>query len=105
MNSPHRYDGRPILVIIENYALRAIGKLPDDKDSGMMRVVRKVWGGNFNWVATVREQLGWDTGIDESIRRNWLAYQQAAKANGLPESAEEFAMMFADEIERRAKWS
>jgi hypothetical protein len=102
MGLPNRYDGRPILLIIENYALRSIGKLSEEKAAAVLKVVQRVWGGDQDWIRTVRAQLGWEPSMDEAIRKNWIAYDKAAREQDVPGSAEEFAMMFADAIESQA---
>lgn len=58
------------MVIIENYALRAIGSLSDDKAAGVGKIVQRVWGGDDDWMATVRAQLNWQPTVDDSIREN-----------------------------------
>jgi hypothetical protein len=103
MALPERYHGRPILIIVENYVLSAIGELDADKQQAMAGVVRHTWGGDDDWLGTVREQLRWERSIDETIRRNWRDYQDAARAQGVSGSAAEFALMFADAIEAQTR--
>ena len=102
MTLPRRYEGKPLLIVIENYALAVIGTLDDKKAANVRDIVNRVWGGADDWMATVREQLGWEPSMDQTIRRNWAGYQKAAREQGVPGSATEFAMIFADAIERQA---
>ena len=87
-----------MLLIIENYALNLLGELPTEKAATMKMITARVWGGGDDWMETVRETMGWDTSIDETIRQNWTGYQRAAEQQGVTGSAEEFAMMFADAV-------
>jgi hypothetical protein len=102
MAMPERYQGSPLLLIIENYALSVIGELAPEKAKGMRGVVQRVWGGDDDWMATVRRELDWKESIDSTIKRNWSGYQEAAREQGVPGSAVEFAMMFADAVETNA---
>jgi hypothetical protein len=54
-------------------------------------------------MATVRRELDWKPSIDSTIERNWRGYKQAAREQGVPGSAVEFAMMFADGVEEDAR--
>lgn len=100
MPLPNRYEGRPILVFIENYGLAVLGHLPPDKEARISKLVQHTWGGGEDWMQTVRSQLDWRPSIDQTIRKNWQRYQDAARSQAVPESAAEFAMMFADAIEK-----
>lgn len=103
MESPERYQGKPILIVIENYALATIGQLAPEKLAGIAAIVQRVWGGGGDWMQTVREQLAWDESMDGTIRSNWQAYQHAAREQGVQGSAVEFAMMFADALEKESR--
>ena len=35
---PERYRGRPLLVVLENYILAAIGELPAEKHGGVAKI-------------------------------------------------------------------
>jgi hypothetical protein len=97
MTDQHRYEGKPLLKLIESYALAVIGELPEGSDDAVRLVVQRVWEcDDEDWMSTLRRELAWGTAIDDTIRENWLAYRKAAKSAGVANSALEFAKIFAD---------
>jgi len=101
MTAPDRYEGKPLLKLIESYALAVIGELPDESGAAVRLVVQRVWEDQGeDWMGTLRRELQWSPSIDETIRENWLAYQDAARAAGVHDSALEFAKIFADAVDK-----
>lgn len=94
-----RYEGKPLLRLIESYALSVIGELPEDSEAAVRLVVQRLWGTDApDWRASFRKELYWTASIDETIRENWVAYQAAARAAGVTNSAVEFSKIFADAV-------
>ena len=91
-----RYRGKPLLIVLENYVLRCIDELPEDKDRLAAAVVQRVFGGDTDWRKTMRARLQLPDSIDESIRSMWARNQTIAKKNDKPLSPIQFAKMFAD---------
>ena len=94
---PERYRGRPLLVVLENYVLAAIGELPADKRAGVGLVVQRVFGGGADWMQKVRQQLGLDDSLDESLRQMWPRNQTVAREQGTTIHPVQFAKMVADQ--------
>jgi hypothetical protein len=92
-----RYDGRPLLILLENYVLSAIGTLAPDKDQLAASTTQRVFGGGTDWRATLRSTLHLGDSLDESLHRMWAANQQRAQQAGVTLSPEEFARMVADQ--------
>jgi hypothetical protein len=103
MDESPRYRGKPMLILLENYALDVIGKLPPDKHNGLAAITMKVWGGGHDWRATIRAQMEWDGRMDAEILENWRDFQVAAAKQGQPVNELVFAQAFADEIEKRGR--
>jgi hypothetical protein len=103
MATSERYAGNPMLIVLENYALAVIGELMPEKATGVREVVQRAWGGDDDWMATVRGELQWNDAFDGTIRQNWHEYQQAAREQEVSGSAVEFAMLFADAIQESAR--
>jgi hypothetical protein len=95
-----RYDAKPLLVVVENYALEVIGALAPGKLSKTVTMVQGVFGGGEDWKATVRQVLHWDETIDDVILQNWWRYQQFIENSGQLGGASpiEFARMFGDKV-------
>jgi hypothetical protein len=99
-----RYEHRPLLLLIESYALDVIGELGDEQRSSLSSIAAKVWkAGSSDWRTELRNQLGWAQTIDTTIVANWRAYRNAARAQRKPVSPREFAQMFGDAIWRASQ--
>ena len=103
MDLQERYRGKPLLILLESYALDVIGKLPPDRNENVAAIAMKVWGGGRDWKATVRAQMGWDPRIDAEILENWRDFRAAAAQQGKPADEMTFARLFADAIEKRGR--
>jgi hypothetical protein len=94
---PERYRGRPLLVVLENYVLAAIGELPADEHAGVGQAVQRVFGGGADWMRTVRQQLGLGESLDESLRQMWARNQDLARQQATALHPVQFAKMVADQ--------
>lgn len=70
-----RYEGRPLLILLENYVLAAIGHLPPDKDKLNASITQRIFGGGDNWRATLRDVLHLEASPDEEMRDLWTTAQ------------------------------
>jgi hypothetical protein len=93
---PERYRGRPVLVVVENYILAAIGELPRD-DAHMQAIVQHAFGGGSDWMATVRTVLDLNDSIDASLQAMWARNQEIARQKGISLHPVQFAKMVADQ--------
>ena len=93
---PERYEGRPLLLLVENYVLAAIGELPPEKAERVGAIVRRMWGGGDDWMRTLRRELDLNDSVDESFRRMWARNQEIARQNGMELHPIQFAKMIAD---------
>ncbi|HEX2080795.1 MAG TPA: hypothetical protein VHG08_24025 [Longimicrobium sp.] len=95
--APDRYDGRPLLILLESYVLAAIGELPAEKAAGAGAIVRRMWGGDEDWMRTLRRQLHLNDSVDDTLRRLWTRNQEIARENGVTLSPEQFSRMVCDQ--------
>ena len=93
---PDRYRGRPLLIVLENYVLAAIGVLPKEADQRLAQLVKSVFGGDDDWKKTVRQQLELSDEIDDSFRELWNRNQAIAKQNGIELHPVQFAKEVVD---------
>jgi hypothetical protein len=98
--TPERYRGKPMLVIIDSYALSVIGMLSPEEDTRMRQVVKQVFGGDDDWRATVRRTMAWPSNVDAEILENWESYKRAANAQGIAVDPGPFARAFGDEFSK-----
>ena len=94
---PERYRGRPLLMVLENYVLAAIGELSAEQNAGLAQIVQRVFGGGDDWMRTVREQLRLGDSLDESLRRLWARNQATARQSDITLHPVQFAKMVADQ--------
>lgn len=67
-----RYAGRPLLILLENYALAAIGELPADREATVSAAVERLLGGQTSeWRVTVRTASGLPPDFDARLRELW----------------------------------
>lgn len=92
-----RYNGRPLLILLENYVLSAIGNLTPDKEQLAASATQRVFGGDADWRSTLRGTLHLGDSLDESLRQMWATNQQRAQQAGVTLAPEEFARMVADQ--------
>ncbi|MEC9067664.1 MAG: hypothetical protein VX569_10340 [Pseudomonadota bacterium] len=99
MISNLRYEGRPLLRLLELYVLRAIDELPQLEQQVLERMapkLRAIYGGNGKWQA-IAAAVRLDSDMPESIREVWVKNLEVARANGVELSPQMFAEMFVDE--------
>ena len=89
-----RYEGRPLVLILERYVLSCIGE--NDREVNMAAIVQKVWGGDQDWRQTVRQQLELPESVDEAIRGIWEKNLLIARQNKTSLHPIQFAKMFVD---------
>lgn len=92
-----RYAGRPLLILLENYVLGAIGRLPPDKEELTASITRRIFGDGPDWRATLRTTLHLEASMDESLRQMWDDHQKRAQEAGATLTPEDFARSVADE--------
>jgi hypothetical protein len=94
---PERYEGRPLILILDNYVLDCIGELPSDKKAMITTIVQKVFGGGSDWKKTVREVLQLSESIEDNIRSLWIENQKIALQNSSELHPVQFAKMIVDD--------
>ena len=95
---PERYEKNPMLIVVENFILDAIGKLAPDKEQRLSEMLNRTFGGT-DWRATVRNQMDLPSEIAEQLQAEWqrcLAESDAKQEDAI--SPEDFARAVADEL-------
>jgi hypothetical protein len=99
MNTNSRYQGKPLLRLIELYVIDAVGALTPEDDKGLEAMTPKLnqtYGTDDDWRAAIAKAMAFPESLPETIRNLWTRNQQIAKQNGASLSAEAFAVMFVD---------
>lgn len=92
-----RYGKKPMLAVLEGYALATIDQLPAGQEAILAPKVQSAFGGGDDWRATVRKTMTWPSNIDERIQFDWRQFTQKATATGAAADAKAFARSFADQ--------
>jgi hypothetical protein len=93
---PERYQGRPLLVLLENYVLDVIGELAPERRQGVLAITQRVFGGAEDWRATLRSTLHLSDGLDANLLDMWARNQEIAREAGIHLHPIQFAKMVAD---------
>jgi len=95
-----RYSGKPLLRLIECYALDKIDQLDAGQRSilkNMEPKLRSTYNVLGSWQEIVASQLELDAEFDSQIRAFWAAHLEHARASGVPVDPNEFAILFVDQ--------
>ena len=94
---PDRYEHNPMLAIVENFVLDAIGQLDAESAAKLSAIVCKTFGGT-DWRKVIRDQFGLPPDTEKQLRAAWKQRQEEADAQQDDVSPEEFAQDAADNI-------
>jgi hypothetical protein len=94
---PERYEKNPMLAVVENFVLAAIGKLEEGKEELLNGMICRTFGGT-DWKAVVRGQFDLPAETEENLRVLWKRRQGEAEAKQEDLTAEDFAREVVDEM-------
>lgn len=66
-----RYDGRPLLRLLDAYVLAVIDHLTPDREALVRRVVEETYGGGSNWKDTLKAVAGLPPDLDSRLVALW----------------------------------
>jgi hypothetical protein len=97
----NRYEGKPLLRLVELYILYTLNELPVAEQESLNRLAPKlqtVYGGNGAWHEAVEAAVRMPAEMPQFIRDMWEKNLEIARANNVPALApQKFAEMFVDE--------
>jgi hypothetical protein len=101
MSDNVRYDGKPLLRLLELYILNALDELPVPEQDSLNRLAPKlqaVYGGNGSWHGALEAAVQMPADMAQLIRDMWAKNLEIARTNNVPAlSAQKFAELFVDE--------
>jgi len=101
MSDNVRYDGKPLLRLLELYVLKVLDELPSVEQETLTRLAPKlqaIYGGNGQWHEAIEAAVHMPKDMPQVIRDMWAKNLEIARANNVPSlSAQKFAEMFVDE--------
>jgi hypothetical protein len=101
MSDNSRYDGKPLLRLLELYILNALNELPPPEQEALQRLAPKlqsVYGGKGQWHEAIEAAVHMPAEMPRMIRDMWDKNLEIAGANNVPPlTPQKFAEMFVDE--------
>lgn len=98
-NNPERYDGKPMLRLLEFYVLWSLDHLREDEALQLKAMAPKLtdtFGGDGTWQDAIATTMELPENMSELIREMWTKNRQIADANGVELTPQQFAEMFVD---------
>lgn len=95
-----RYEGKPLLRLLECYVLDAIGQLPDrarEKLEAMSPKLEEIYGYSGIWEEVIEKVMHFPEGTKDRINERWERNTLIAKNAGEKLEPEYFARLFVDE--------
>jgi hypothetical protein len=101
MSDNLRYEGKPLLRLLELYVLKAIDALPlvdQDVLNRMAPKLQAAFGGGAQWHEAVAASVRMPAEMPRLIREMWEKNLEIARANNVPAlTPQKFAELFVDE--------
>ncbi len=94
---PNRYERNPMLILVENYILDALGLLDADKAAHLNDIVNRTFGGT-DWRATLRHHLALPPDTAATLQTLWKQRQAEADLKQEDLAPEDFARQQADQL-------
>jgi len=95
-----RYQGKPLLRLLELFVLNSISELSDAEAEGLNKMQPKLsslYGRQGSWDQIIASIIGFPDNMPALIRENWTRNQVIAKTNSLELTPQQFAEMFVDQ--------
>jgi hypothetical protein len=99
MSSSTRYDGKPLLRLLECYVLKAIHQLDESHEVALKAMESKlaeVYAKTGAWDQIIAAVMELPENMPTLIRQMWERNQEIARASGVSLSPQHFAEMFVD---------
>lgn len=100
MATDPRYDGKPLLRLLELYVLWAIGELSQESEDALNAMgpkLQSIYGGEGQWHDAIARAMHMPDGMPAAIRDMWARNLEIARANSVTLPPQKFAEMFVDE--------
>lgn len=99
MSTGTRYQGKPLLRLLEFYVLKAIGELSRESEESLNAMAPKlqaIYGGDGRWEDAIARALHMPDTMPQAIRDMWSRNLKIARDNNLTLTPQQFAEMFVD---------
>lgn len=99
MTTDPRYEGKPLLRLLELYVLKAIGDLPQESETAVAAMgpkLQAIYGGDGSWDDAIARAVQMPDGMQQAIRDMWMRNLKIAHDNNVTLTPQQFAEMFVD---------
>lgn len=96
----NRYEGKPLVRLLECYVLAAIDQLDDAQRETLRRMEPKlssIYNRNGTWLEIIRDEMEFPASLPIKIREVWESNLARLRASGVAVDPNEFAMAFVDQ--------
>jgi hypothetical protein len=100
MTAKSRYDGKPLLKLLESYVLWSIGELSEAEQKSLAAMTPKlqsIYGTVGSWQEIVASMMRMPADMPASIQRMWARNTEIARKSRFTLTPQKFAQMFVDE--------
>lgn len=94
-----RYEGKPMLRLLECYVLKAIGELSEESARNLKAMEPKMaeaYGTQGTWDEVIAKEMGLPDTMPGLILQKWNHIQAIARREGEPLTGQQFAELFVD---------
>ncbi len=98
-DSNPRYQGKPLLRLLECYVLSAIGQLPESEANTLVQMtpkLRSIYNANGDWQQVVASASQLPENMPMQIKVLWEKNSEIARNSGTTIMPQQFAEMFVD---------
>ncbi|CDX59011.1 conserved hypothetical protein [Mesorhizobium plurifarium] len=99
MSTERRYEGKPLLRLLEFYVLKAIEELSqewEDRLNAMAPKLQAIYGGDGRWEDAIAKALHMPDTMPGAICEMWKKNLKMAHDNKVTLTPQQFAEMFVD---------
>lgn len=99
-NSNSRYQGRPLVRLLECYVLWSIGQLSSTEARGLEAMTPKlqsVYGVEGDWPTVIATVMEFPPNMPELVRGGWVKNLEIAARNRVVLTPQHFAELFVDQ--------
>jgi hypothetical protein len=100
-----RYDGKPLLRLIELWILWVIGEIETVDEARLKEMepkLRATWKREGTWHELIQAMLDLPSTLPDELRAMWQRNLETARKQGAPPPREMFMKSIADQISRAA---
>jgi len=100
MATEPRYEGKPLLRLLELYVLKAIGELSEEAEEALDAMgpkLQAIYGGDGRWDDAIAKAVHLPDAMPGAIRDMWTRNLKIAHDHNVTLTPQQFAEMFVDD--------